>query len=232
MVRLGGGCLIDKFSIENIEFYFTLKTRKLKRILSKQSLSSNNYGPIIILGESTSGKTTLANVLLHDYTTAELKATKITCEWLLSEVVSSIKSDINVDILAQRYDGYDVLIVDEIEDLSWKNRTQEYIAELIKMLNDKNIQIVLFGIDKHSNCFMSLFSSLARYKLYNLHSLKHIDRIMYVLKRLQSSKVRMSFRDVCIISKEKNMCAIEGMIKTILMWVKKSGMKTQMILTY
>lgn len=104
MIGLGGGCVTGKSSIENIEFYFALKNRKLKRILSKQSLSRNSNNPIIILGKSASGKTTLANELLHDYMIEELKATKITCERLLNEVVTSIKSDINMDILAQRYD--------------------------------------------------------------------------------------------------------------------------------
>lgn len=229
MIGLGGGCVTGKSSTENIEFYFTFKNRKLKRILSKQSLLRNNNDPIIILGKSASGKTTLANGLLHDYIIAELKATKITCERLLNEVVTTIKSDINMDILAQRYD---VLIIDEIEDLSWKNSTQEYIAEWIKMLNGRNTQIILLGIDKHSDCFVSLFTSLESYQVYNLHSLKRIERVMYILKRLRSSKIQLPFKDVCIISKEKNMCAIEGMIKTILVWGTKRSMNSKMKLTH
>lgn len=224
--------MTGKSSVENIEFYFSLKNRKLKRLLSMQSLLRNNNEPIIILGKSASGKTTLANELLHDYMIAELKATNITCERLLNEVVTSIKSDISMDILVQRYDKYDVLIVDEIEDLSWKNSTQEYIAEWIKRLKDRKTQIILLGIDKHGDCFMGLFSTLERYELYHLHSLKRIDRARYVLKKLQSSKIQLPFKDVCIISKEKNMCAIEGMIKTILMWETEYSMNSKMKLTH
>ena len=51
MIGLGGGCVTEKSSIGNIEFYFTLKNRKLKRILSTQSLLRSNNDPIIILGK-------------------------------------------------------------------------------------------------------------------------------------------------------------------------------------
>lgn len=52
------------------------------------------------------------------------------------------------------------------------------------------------------------------------------------MKRLQSSEIQMPVIDACIISKEKNMCVIEGMVKTILMWVTKHGMDSKMKLTH
>lgn len=90
------------------------------------------------------------------------------------------------------------------------------------------VQVILFGINKHADCFKSLFSELEHYQLYNLYSLNRIDRIAYVFGKLRAGKVRMSLRDVYIITKEKNMCAIEGMIKTILMSSKNKDMTSQL----
>lgn len=120
---MGGDCLSRIRVARNTEFYFTSKNRKIKRMLQEQLLHEKNYEPIIILGESASGKTTLANVLLQNYSGAQLEATKITCECLLSEVVSSIKANVSMDNLVRKYESYNLLVIDEIEDLSFKDST-------------------------------------------------------------------------------------------------------------
>jgi len=114
------------------------------------------YNPLFIYGNTGHGKTHLIQAIGN--TIKSLDRSKrvlyITSERFASEIISSIQTG-KIAQVKDKYRGYDVLVMDDIQFVANKDRTQEELFHLFNALYDNNKQIV-FSSDKHPNLIPNL----------------------------------------------------------------------------
>lgn len=112
----------------------------------KQPLS---YNPLFIYGNTGHGKTHLiqaiGNQVKHLY--PQKKVYYLTSEKFALDYINSVQVN-KVNQFKEKYRKYDILIMDDIQFLSSKEKTQEELFHLFNFLYDNNKQIV-FSSDKH-----------------------------------------------------------------------------------
>lgn len=107
-----------------------------------------SYNPLFIYGGTGLGKTHLIQSI-GNYFKKQDSSRKIhylTSEKFTVECVEAIKNN-KANIFKEKYRKYDVLIMDDIQFLSGKDKTQEELFHLFNTLYDNNKQII-FSSDK------------------------------------------------------------------------------------
>jgi len=102
------------------------------------------YNPLFIYGGTGLGKTHLlqaiGNEILNNIKKKRVKY--ISSEKFTSEVVSAIKNR-QMESFKDKYRGVDVLIIDDIQFLAGKEKTQEEFFHIFNVLHDNNKQVIL-----------------------------------------------------------------------------------------
>jgi chromosomal replication initiator protein len=111
------------------------------------------YNPLLIYGGTGYGKTHLIQAVGNQLkiNNPEKKVFYVTSEKFYMDVIDFIglKSNKNLNF-KKKYREYDVFIMDDIQFLTKKERTQEELFHLFNYLHDNNKQIILSS-DKHPN---------------------------------------------------------------------------------
>lgn len=114
------------------------------------------YNPLFIYGNTGHGKTHLIQAVGNHIKNQNIgkKVFYVTSEKFAIDYVNSVQAN-NVNQFKEKYRKYDVLIMDDIQFLSNKEKTQEELFHLFNSLYDSNKQIV-FSSDKHPNFIPNL----------------------------------------------------------------------------
>ncbi len=109
------------------------------------------YNPFFIYGNSGHGKTHLIQAIGNAVKAVDpsKKIFYFTSEKFLNDYVSSVQAN-KVDQFKDKYRKYDMLIMDDVQFLSGKEKTQEELFHLFNIMKDSNKHIV-FSCDKHPN---------------------------------------------------------------------------------
>ncbi|MCX5729655.1 MAG: chromosomal replication initiator protein DnaA [Nitrospirae bacterium] len=101
------------------------------------------YNPLFIYGETGLGKTHLLNAI-GNYVgeRTDLRIAYLTTEQFTNEVINSIRYDKMMD-LRKRYRHIDMLMIDDIQFLAGKERTQEEFFHTFNALYEAHKQLVL-----------------------------------------------------------------------------------------
>ncbi|MBI4101363.1 MAG: chromosomal replication initiator protein DnaA [Candidatus Nealsonbacteria bacterium] len=102
------------------------------------------YNPLFIYGGVGLGKTHLlqavGNEVLKNFPQKKVKY--VSSEKFTSEIISAIKNQ-EIESLKNKYRAIDVLIIDDIQFLAGKEKTQEEFFHIFNALYEKNRQIIL-----------------------------------------------------------------------------------------
>lgn len=104
------------------------------------------YNPLYIYGDVGLGKTHLLQGI-GNTVKARFKDKKViytTADRFLSDYVSSIKKR-TVDKMREKYRNIDVLVIDDVQFLAKKERTQEELYNIFNLMHESGRQIVLSG---------------------------------------------------------------------------------------
>lgn len=107
------------------------------------------YNPLFIYGETGLGKTHIIQAIGNHIkkTGVGKKIHYVTSEKFSIDYINSVQAA-RVNAFKEKYRKYDILIMDDIQFLSNKEKTQEELFHLFNTLYDSNKQIV-FSSDKH-----------------------------------------------------------------------------------
>lgn len=107
------------------------------------------YNPLFIYGETGLGKTHLIQAIGNHVkkTGVGKKIHYTTSEKFSIDYINSVQAN-KVNVFKEKYRKYDILIMDDIQFLSNKEKTQEELFHLFNTLYDNNKQII-FSSDKH-----------------------------------------------------------------------------------
>ncbi len=110
------------------------------------SLSDDAIGPCLYINSSTGlGKSHLAHAIAHQVldTSPMTRLHYLTAQQFASEMVQNIKSN-DMDIFKRKYhDHCDILLVEDIQSLTGKKKTQEELNELLDSLIKLGKRVVL-----------------------------------------------------------------------------------------
>ncbi len=114
------------------------------------------YNPLFLHGNTGHGKTHLIQAIgNHLKSISEnLKVFYLTSEKFYSEFLGAVQNN-KVALFKEKYRKYDVLIMDDIQFLSKKEKTQEELFHLFNHLYENNKQII-FSSDKHPSFIPNL----------------------------------------------------------------------------
>ena len=116
------------------------------------------YNPLYIYGDPGLGKTHLMQAIVHFIieNSPELKVMYVTSEKFTNEIVDSIRQgSVSAQDVRDKYRNVDILLIDDIQFIIGKNRTQEEFFYTFNYLREARKQIVISS-DKPPRDFADL----------------------------------------------------------------------------
>jgi chromosomal replication initiator protein len=180
------------------------------------------YNPLFVYGNTGHGKThliqSIGNQIKMQY--GDKKVYYITSEQYYTEYINAVQAN-RVAQFKDKYRKYDVLIMDDIQFLSKKEKTQEELFHLFNTLYDNNKQIV-FSSDQHPNFIPGLEDRLkSRFNqgmIVDIPKPDHESRIAILKSKIDRNEVSISDEVVDYLAQtiEGNIRELEGAINAII----------------
>lgn len=138
--------LNPKYSFDTfvVGSYNALAHAAAKTVAEKPGMA---YNPLFIYGKTGHGKTHLIQAVGNQIKKTGKKVFYVTSERFAVDYFNSLQSG-SANNFKDKYRQYDVLIMDDIQFLATKEKTQEELFHLFNALHDTNKQIV-FSSDMH-----------------------------------------------------------------------------------
>lgn len=138
--------LNPKYSFETFVVgpYNALAHAAARAVSEKPGIS---YNPLFIYGKTGHGKTHLIQAVGNQIKKTGKKVFYVTSERFAVDYFNSLQSG-SANTFKEKYRQYDVLIMDDVQFLASKEKTQEELFHLFNALHDTNKQIV-FSSDTH-----------------------------------------------------------------------------------
>ncbi len=187
------------------------------------------YNPLFVYGETGRGKTHLTQAVGNQIkkVSPSKKVFYLTAERFGFEFMNAINSR-TIPSFKDKYRGYDILIVDDIQFFSKKVTIQEEFFHLFNTLHDANKQIVCSS-DKHPNLIPDiterLKSRLVAGMAVAINEPDHESRMAIIRAKAESMNLTLS--EITIenlsLAVPGNIREIEGMLNSVLCQIQLKG---------
>jgi len=179
------------------------------------------YNPLFIHGNTGHGKTHLIQAIGNHIqnTSPNSKVFYLTSERFYSEFVGAVQNN-KTNAFKEKYRKYDVLIIDDIQFLSKKEKTQEELFHLFNNLYENNKQII-FSSDRHPNFIPGLEDRLkSRFSqgmIVDIPTPDHESRIEIIKKKAAFSGLFLEpiLVDYLASNIDGNIREIEGVVNVL-----------------
>jgi len=179
------------------------------------------YNPLFIYGNTGHGKTHLIQAVGNQIKNLypEKRILYTTSEKFAMDYIGSVQAN-KVNNFKEKYRKYDVLIMDDVQFLSNKEKTQEELFHLFNNIYDNNKQI-LFSSDKHPNFIPNLEDRLkSRFgagMIVDIGTPDHESRIAILREKLKSHNINLSQETLDFIASNitSNIRELEGILNTV-----------------
>jgi len=187
-------------------------------ILKKQAA----YNPLFIFGSTGHGKTHLIQAIGNHCKAADQnkKIFYMTSEKFVNDYLNSLNSG-TANNFKEKYRKYDVLIIDDIQFLSKKDKSQEEFFHLFNSLHEDNKQLILSS-DKHPNFIPDIEDRIkSRFNAGMIVEIQKPDyesRIQIFKKKsaLMNINLANEIIELLATSVEGNIRELEGIVNLIL----------------
>lgn len=187
------------------------------------------YNPLFIYGETGRGKTHLIQAVGNHIKKAfpSKKVFYLTAERFGFEFMNAINSR-SIPQFKEKYRGYEVLVMDDIQFFSKKGTIQEEFFHLFNTLHDANRQIVCSS-DKHPSAIPDITERLkSRFvagMAVAINEPDHESRMAIIKTKTESMNLMLSDSTIESLSLAVpgNIREIEGMLNTILCQMQLKG---------
>ena len=180
------------------------------------------YNPYLVYGRTGHGKTHLIQAIGNEVK-KQAPDTKIfytTSEKFAQDLVNALRSN-KITGFKEKYRKYDMLIMDDVQFLSGKEKTQEELFHLFNTLYDNNKQII-FSSDQHPHYIQNLEERLqSRFgagMIVDISAPDKESRVAIVKAKAQSNNfmIEDSVAEYVASSIEGNVRELEGALNTII----------------
>lgn len=192
------------------------------------------YNPLFIYGGVGLGKTHLLQAVGNEITKSPSKreVKYIPCEKFTSGIITSIR-DGSIESFKLKYQSIDVLILDDVQFLAGKEKTQEEFFHIFNTLYEKNKQIVLSS-DRSPKAIPALAERLrSRFEGGMIADIGYPDfetRIAILKTKTKERQADFSDEVLSYIAKkiQKNIRELEGALNRLIAYQKLKGQPSDM----
>lgn len=189
----------------------------------------SNYNPFFIYGGTGLGKThliqSIGNTLKQRYPERKVHYTSL--EKFSNDYVNSIR-DKTTSAFKEKYRKYDALIIDDIQFITGKEKTQEELFHVFNSLYERNRPII-FSSDKHPNFIVGLEDRLkSRFSagmIVDVNEPDYESRLAILRTKVRQSAIPVDDEvvDFLASSIQGNVRELEGMLNKILFQTQMKG---------
>jgi len=185
------------------------------------------YNPLFIYGQTGHGKTHLIQAVGNSLKKRGLKVFYVTSERFAVDYFNAIQTG-DANKFKDKYRAYDAIIIDDIQFLSYKDKTQEELFHLFNAFHDLNKQIV-FSSDIHPALLEGLEDRLrSRFNQGMIIDIPKPDiesRAAIISAKLAHRNLSLEENIVNFIAKslEGNIRELEGMLNSIIIQSEVAG---------
>ncbi|MEA3453143.1 MAG: chromosomal replication initiator protein DnaA [Patescibacteria group bacterium] len=182
------------------------------------------YNPFFIYGGVGLGKTHLLQAVGNKINagSAKKKIKYTSAERFVSGIISSIRNQ-TIEQFKNSYRDFDVLIIDDIQFLSGKEKTQEEFFHLFNTLYESNKQIIISS-DRPPKSISALEERLcSRFEggmITDISSPDFESRFAILKQKSQERKIGLeeSVLEYVAVNIQKNIRELEGALKSLIAW--------------
>ena len=185
------------------------------------------YNPLFIYGQTGHGKTHLIQAVGNQLKKQGLKVFYVTSERFAVDFFNSLQSG-EANKFKDKYRKYDAIIIDDVQFLSYKDKTQEELFHLFNAFHDNNKQIV-FSSDIHPALLEGLEDRLrSRFNQGMIIDIPKPDlesRMAIISAKLAFRNQTLEQNIVQYIAKavEGNIRELEGMLNSLIIQAEVVG---------
>jgi len=181
-----------------------------------------NYNPFFIYGGTGLGKTHMIQAIGNTIKIKHplKKIYYVSLERFTIDYINSIQNK-NPNSFKEKYRKYDVIIMDDIQFISGKDKTQEELFHLFNTLYEKNKQII-FSSDKHPNFIQGLEERLqsrfASGMTVQIVEPDYESRVAIIKAKFESTSCIIEPEIVSYLAEslDENIRELEGSLNTII----------------
>lgn len=187
------------------------------------------YNPLFVYGGTGHGKTHLIQAIGNHYkkTHPDAKVFYVTSERFAVDFINSVRTG-KANSFKDKYRQYDMLIMDDVQFIADKEKTQDELFHLFNTLYDNNKQIV-FSSDKHPNFLLGLEERLkSRFSVGMIAEVPAPDlesRISILTTKARSHGFNVPKEIIDYIAKEVpgNIRELEGILNSLMCKTQLKG---------